>query len=135
MLPRKWLAQTAGIPHFSNVIQNVGELEGVEITMNCNHLAFLWVVEVIKIHTNYQADPKNNEHDYSTLTAAEKKNLIDEKFELISNENCLNKLVTSHFLKVTWLYERVWSFFFAANFANIINSCLISLSNLSPAIL
>ena len=103
--------------------------------MNCNYLAFLWVVEVIKIHTSYQADPKNNENDYSTLSPAEKKNLIDEKFELINNENCLNKLVTSHFLKVNWLYDKIWSFFFADNFAKIINSCLISLTNLSPAIL
>ena len=103
--------------------------------MNCNYLAFLWVVEVIKIHTGYQADLKNNELDYSTLSPAERKSLIDEKFILINNDNCLNKLVTSHFLKVKWLYDRIWNYFFADNFANIINSCLISLTNLSPAIL
>ena len=53
----------------------------------------------------------------------------------ITNENCLNKLVTSHFLKVSWLYERIWSEYFEANFTEIINACQISLTNLSPSIL
>ena len=134
-LPRKWLQQTSAIPHFSNVIENVGEQEGVEITMNCNYRAFMWVVDVIKISTNFQGDPSRQEEDYKSLSASEKETLIADRFSEINDENCLNKLVTSHFLKVKWLYERIWDFYFAANFSGIINACQISLTNLSPAIL
>jgi len=135
LLPRKWLEETRAIPHFSNVIKNVGEQEGVEITMNCNHRAFTWVVDLIKIETDYRDECCPAENVYHLLTAKEKRAKVEEKLAAITNENCLNKLVTSHFLKVSWLYERIWSEFFEANFTEIINACQISLTNLSPSIL
>lgn len=75
-LPRKWLEDTQSIPHFSNVIENVGEQEGVEITMNCNFLAFMWVVDVIKISTGFRDDLATDEHDYSPLQKNERESLI-----------------------------------------------------------
>ena len=103
--------------------------------MNCNFRAFLWVVDVIKISTNFHGDPSREEEDYSTLTANEKEIYIADRFNAINDDNCLNKLVTSHFLKVKWLYQRIWDFYFSKNFSDIINACQISLTNLSPAIL
>ena len=111
-LPRKWLEETQSIPHFSNVIENVGEQEGVEITMNCNFVAFMWVVDVIKISTNFQGDKSRGEDDYSFLVKTDKELLINDKFGMLNDENCLNKLVTSHFLKIKWLYERIWDSYF-----------------------
>ena len=34
--------------------KSVGENEGVEITMNCNEEAFDWIIEVVKIKSNYR---------------------------------------------------------------------------------
>ena len=73
MLPRKWLEDTRAIPHFSNVIKNVGDQEGVEITMNCNHRAFGWVVDLIKIETNYRDDHCPAENAYDLLTLQERR--------------------------------------------------------------
>ena len=117
------------------MIENVGEQEGVEITMNCNFNAFLWVVDVIKMTTGFRGDLARNEEDYSQLAKLDKETLIKEKFALINDENCLNKLVTSHFLKVKWLYQRIWDSYFLDNFPCIINTCQISLTNLSAGIL
>ena len=55
MLERCWLkkAGNKAIPHFSTVVSSIKESEGVEITMNCNSEAFLWIIELVKIHTCY----------------------------------------------------------------------------------
>ena len=83
LLPRDWIeSPTVPIPHFFNVVKNVNKNEGVEITMNCNPDAFDWIIEVVKIKTKYP-DVKGS---------------IDQKFEEINANNCLNKLVTSYFL-------------------------------------
>lgn len=37
-------------------MQNIKDTEGVEITMNCNADAFLWILELVKLRTNYYRD-------------------------------------------------------------------------------
>ena len=58
-----------------------------------------------------------------------------DKMDEITNDNCLNILVTSYFLQLTWVYEKVWKYYFARNFSEVINSCKISLTNVNPAII
>ena len=55
MLERDWLKShgNKAIPHFSQVVQQIKETEGVEITMNCNAEAFLWIISLVKIKTGY----------------------------------------------------------------------------------
>jgi hypothetical protein len=52
----------------------------------------------------------------------------------ITNQNCLNVLVTSFFLQLTWVYEMVWDYYFVRNFSEVLNNCRISLSNINPKI-
>ena len=56
------------------------------------------------------------------------------KMDGINLENCLNVLVTSYFLQLFWVYEKVWQVYFMKNFAEVINNCSISLSNINPVI-
>jgi len=56
------------------------------------------------------------------------------KLDQVDNENCLNILVTSYFLQLSWVYNKVWEYFFQQNFSDVINNCRISLSNINPAI-
>ena len=51
-LDRAWIKRHNAIPHFCNVIKNVDETEGVEITMNCNIKAFDWLVEMVRLKTD-----------------------------------------------------------------------------------
>lgn len=55
LLERDWLKShgNKAIPHFSQVVQQIKETEGVEITMNCNAEAFLWIIELVKFKTGY----------------------------------------------------------------------------------
>ena len=53
----------------------------------------------------------------------------------IDINNCLNILVTSYFLQLEWVYEKVWRYYFIKNFSIIINQCQISLSNINPVII
>jgi hypothetical protein len=55
-------------------------------------------------------------------------------FKKLNDDNCLNKLVTCHFLHVNWIYDRIWDDYFQDNFANVVNTCRISLSNLNNSI-
>lgn len=52
----------------------------------------------------------------------------------IDNDNCLNILVTSYFLQLEWVYDKVWNYYFSRNFSEVINQCKISLSNINPVI-
>jgi len=89
--------------------------------MNCNYHAFMWVVDVIKVHTNYQDEHSSAEEGYHLLNDKDKQMIMTDRMLEINDENCLNKLVTSHFLRVTWLYERIWSHYFRINFTKIVN--------------
>lgn len=94
--------------------------------MNCNFNAFVWVIEVIKISTKFRDSNRLNEPeevDYSDLSSHEKKTMIEDKMNELTDENCLNILVTSHFLKVSWLYERVWDEYIQDHFSQILNQC------------
>lgn len=51
-IDRKWVIKNNNIPHFANVIKGVDKNEGVEITMNCNHEAFTWIIDFVKIKTD-----------------------------------------------------------------------------------
>ena len=93
LLRRSWIQSQNVIPHFANVIKSVGPNEGVEITMNCNSEAFDWIIELARIKSNFSEEP-----NFEPRTEKEIKIRIAEKFEQLTNENCLNKLVTSHFL-------------------------------------
>ena len=57
-----------------------------------------------------------------------------EKMKELKTENCLNILVTSYFLQLYWVYEKVWQVYFVDHFAEVINGCSISLSNINPVI-
>ena len=52
----------------------------------------------------------------------------------ISNDNCLNIIVTSYFLQLGWVYTKVWDSYFTDNFSDVINNCKISLSSINPII-
>ena len=52
----------------------------------------------------------------------------------IDNSNCLNILVTAYFLQLSWVYTKVWDYYFSRNFSEVINACKISLSNINQAI-
>ena len=93
MLRRSWIEKQNVIPHFANVIKTVGPNEGVEITMNCNSEAFDWIIDLAKIKSNFSEEP-----NFEPLTEKEIKSEMNQKFSLLDDENCLNKLVTSHFL-------------------------------------
>ena len=43
-------------------------------------------------------------------------------------------MVTAYFLQLSWVYTKVWDYFFYRNFHEIINECKISLSNINQAI-
>jgi hypothetical protein len=56
LLPRAWIQKKNVIPHFANVTKTVGDSEGVEITMNCNEEAFDWIIEVVKVRSNFKKE-------------------------------------------------------------------------------
>ena len=97
------------IPHFAHVTRSVGENEGVEITMNCNEEAFDWIIEMVKLASNYHLE---SDIDFQPLNEAQIKEGVDGLFKKLNDENCLNKLVTCHFLHVNWIYERIWDEYF-----------------------
>ena len=137
MLERTWLKKNQkAIPHFSHVVQNIKDSEGVEITMNCNADAFLWILELVKLKTHYYKD-FGSEADrklYGKMQDAELQAILTDRFRMLTKHNCLNKLVTAHFLQISWIYERIWSEFFREKFHEVINACKISLSNLNSEI-
>ena len=49
MIDRAWVSKNNNVPHFSNVVKTVDSTEGVEITMNCNSIAFHWIIEFVKL--------------------------------------------------------------------------------------
>jgi hypothetical protein len=57
MIEREWVSRNNNIPHFANVVKSVDANEGVEITMNCNSIAFhwisapFWIIEFVKLKT------------------------------------------------------------------------------------
>lgn len=68
--------------------------------MNCNSDAFLWIIELVKMYTDYYnhfGDPESRKK-FGFMTQLNKQEEIDKLFEKLDNANCLNKLVTSHFL-------------------------------------
>lgn len=70
------------IPHFAQVIQNIKDTEGVEITMNCNSEAFMWIIELVKLHTDYYnhfGDPQMKKK-YGFMHDLAKKEEIDRIF-------------------------------------------------------
>ena len=133
-IERDWVQKNNNIPHFANVIKSVSETEGVEITMNCNIDAFNWILAFVKIKTTHDDKMENAGVKESVRMADELDSGLYDKMDEISNENCLNVLVTSYFLQLTWVYEKVWKYYFARNFSEVINSCKISLTNVNPAI-
>jgi len=79
--------------------------------MNCNSDAFYWLIDIVKIQTNYAVEftrPIPDGPSIEEMSPREKEFRINEKFFEITNENCLNKLVTSHFLQIKWIYEQIW---------------------------
>ena len=105
-LLRSWIQQGNIIPHFANVIKGVGPKEGVEITMNCNVEAFEWIIDLVKVKTNFRSGEEENLSPCKTEIEVEGK--IKGMLYQINTDNCLNKLVTSHFLQIWWIYEAVW---------------------------
>ena len=45
------------------MISKVKETEGVEITMNCNSDAFYWLIDIVKIQTNYSFEFVKRDED------------------------------------------------------------------------
>lgn len=129
MLRRSWIENQNVIPHFANVIKSVGPQEGVEITMNCNSEAFDWIIELVKLKSNF-----SEENNFEPKSEKQIKGLVIEKMMELNDENCLNKLVTSHFLQIHWIYEEIWKNYFQKNLPEVVNKCKISLSNLNPSI-
>lgn len=101
--------------------------------MNCNVEAFEWIIDLVKVKTNFRSGEEENLSPCQNQ--AEMDGKIKGKLYEINTENCLNKLVTSHFLQIWWIYEAVWEHYFQDNFADIVNGCKISLTNLNSTIL
>lgn len=59
---------------------------------------------------------------------------LDEELDNITNDSCLNIMVTAYFLQLFWVYHKVWDHFFSISFSEVINNCKISLSNINQAI-
>lgn len=123
------------------MIKDVDGTEGVEITMNCNKAAFTWLMDFVRIKSDAFDHIERTQRDNGFVTKAQR-NLIDcdmeeklvEKMDEIDVESCLNILVTAFFLQLYWVYEKVWDYYFTRNFADVVNACTISLSNINPAI-
>ena len=81
--------------------------EGVEITMNCNSDAFKWIIDFVKIKTDGD-DTKEEmlkKNKYTNNAALEEINdqtesNLYEKMDEITNDNCLNIMVTAYFLQL-----------------------------------
>ena len=69
------------MPHIAEVIRDVRDDEGVEITINCNIDSFTWIIDYL------------NASDPSSL------------LEKINIDNCLNLIVSSLFLGLEALYS------------------------------
>lgn len=100
--------------------------------MNCNPDAFHWIINLLRTKTSYedlirdqrtrltnqgQASIKENIKRLQQQQTEE----IKDKIASMTSENCLNVLVTSYFLQITWLYEQVWREYFVPNFCEVIN--------------
>ena len=59
---------------------------------------------------------------------------LEEELDNITNESCLNVMVTAYFLQLFWVYKKVWDYYFSRAFSEVINNCKISLSNINQAI-
>lgn len=83
LLERTWLKKNQkAIPHFSHVVQNIKDTEGVEITMNCNADAFLWILELVKLRTNYYKEfgSAADRTMYGKMGDAEVAQILSERF-------------------------------------------------------
>lgn len=60
---------------------------------------------------------------------------LAEKFSEINVQNCLNKLVTSFFLEIDWIYTEIFVNYLLKEFTEVINNCKISLNSLNDIIL
>lgn len=60
---------------------------------------------------------------------------LAEKFSEINVQNCLNKLVTSFFLEIDWVYTEIFVNYLLKEFTEVINNCKISLNSLNDIIL
>lgn len=102
----------------------------------------MWIIDFVKIRTNgeeeiikkHKAAPRGLTKQQRELELNSIKADMINKMDELTNENCLNIMVTSYFLQLYWVYEKVWHEFFAPNFTDVINDCGISLSNINPVI-
>ena len=141
-IDRAWVQKNNNIPHFSNVIKNVDKNEGVEITMNCNSDAFKWIIDFVKIKTDGDETKEEllKKNKFTNNAVLEENDdqtdsNLYEKMDEITNDNCLNIMVTAYFLQLQWVYRKVWDYYFKRNFSEVINKCKISLSNINPVII
>ena len=105
MIDRAWVSKNNNVPHFANVVKTVDPSEGVEITMNCNSIAFHWIIEFVKVKSNgddliekRSATPQGCSSYDKEVIKNENESLLYEKMDEINVDNCLNILVTSFFL-------------------------------------
>jgi hypothetical protein len=77
LLDKKWTYDN--IKHFRPVIKGVSDNEGIEITLTCNLEAFKFILEYLK---------------------GETPDAQEEVLTQVTNENCLNIIVTAEFLKL-----------------------------------
>ena len=96
--------------------------------MNCNADAFKWIIDFVRIKTD--GDDKIEEHALREgfISDSKKEDILDqtncelyEKMDEIDNQNCLNIMVTAYFLQLTWVYDKVWDYYFSRNFSEVIN--------------
>ena len=59
---------------------------------------------------------------------------LELKMNEVTLDSCLNVLVTTYFLQLNWVYQKVWTDYFTINFSEVVNTCRISLSNINPII-
>ena len=109
--------------------------------MNCNHEAFKWIIDFVKIKTNGDEEKEDLKQEFKYINdrALEKidneiENKLEEELDNVNNDSCLNIMVTAYFLQLRWVYNKVWDYYFSHCFSEVINNCKISLSNINNAI-
>lgn len=60
---------------------------------------------------------------------------LEEFIGQVNDQNCLNLVVSTLFLGLEDLYQKLWRMHFNENFVSIINKCTLNLKNISSRIL
>ena len=77
-------------------------------------------MDFVKLKTEADDSIEDQENSEEGISFSKKERIREimendmiEKMDEITNDSCLNILVTSYFLQLNWVYEKVWKYFFS----------------------